>query len=109
MTTTTAQRDAEIARNILDQIPNWLRFALGIRERYIISKGLRFTITGTRRAIIEITLDEGTDLYRLIAFTERRKKGERIPTRTIRYEADGIYADQMLETLDRIDRGQITL
>jgi len=108
-TQTIADRSAEIARNILDQIPNWLRFALGIRDRFIIDNGLRFTCTGTRRVIIEITLDEGADLYNLVAFTERRKKGELIPTRTVRYAAEYIDAGQMLRTLDMMDRGQIEL
>jgi len=107
--TTTAITNEDIAKTILAQIPLSLRMALGIRNRFIVERGLRFTATGTRTCIIEITLDEGTDLYSLVAFTERRRKGDFIPTRTVRYNAEGIDAGQMLQILDLMDRGRIEL
>lgn len=108
-TNTEAQRNAEIAETIRQQIPMWLHMALGIRDRYIVHRGLRFKATGTRTCIFEITLDEARDLYDLTVYTERCKKGHLIPTRTIRYLAEGVDAGQMIDILDRIDRGHIEL
>lgn len=111
MTTTQNihQRNNEIASTILAQIPPMLRMALGIRDRYVIHGGLRFVATGTRRCIFEITLNEGLDLYEMNVYTERRKKGELMPTRTLRYSAEMIDAGQMVRILDMMDRGQIEL
>lgn len=106
---TTATRSNEIATTILAQIPPMLRMALGIRDRYAIDNGLRFVATGTRRCVFEITLNEGLDLYDMVAYTERRKKGDFVPTRTVRYTAEMIDAGQMIRILDMIDRGQIEL
>lgn len=114
MTTTqhteTAQRiwDHDVASTILAQIPFRLRMALGIRDRFIIKEGLRFTCTGTRTVKIDITLT-AYDTYALVAYTERRKKGEVLPTKTIRYIATDLYAEQMVQVLDMMDRGQIEL
>jgi hypothetical protein len=98
----------KIGRTILAQIPMGLQMALGVRAVFLIDKGLRFNITGTRAVFVEITLN-GADLYDMVAYTMRKPRGEFLPVRKVRYEIQDVDAGQMVDILDLMDKGAITL
>lgn len=98
----------KIGRTILAQIPMALQMALGVRAVFLIDKGLRFNITGTRAVYVEITLN-AADLYDMVAYTLRRPRGDFLPVRKVRYEAQDIDARQMVDILDQMDRGLVVL
>lgn len=107
--TTTQNRNREIATQIIAQIPIRLRVAVGFRKAHVIHRGVRCLVTGTRPVTLEIVLDEGNDLYDMYAYTERRNRKTGCTDRTMRYFVEGICAEQMVQTLDLIDRGEIML
>lgn len=91
-----------IAATILNQIPVSLQRALGVRDVLDIGNGIQFRITGTRTVWVTVKLTAG-DLYDVKAFTLRSFN------ETVRFEANDVYADTLVDILDRIDRGQIVL
>ena len=76
--------------------------ALGIRDKRYDATSVTFKITGTRTVWCEIKLND-LDLYDIRCYTVRKFE------QTNRFEASNAYADQMVEMLDRMDRGQIEL
>jgi hypothetical protein len=91
-----------VAQTILKQIPASLHMALGIRDKRYDATSITFKITGTRTVWCEIKLNDA-DLYDIRCYTTRKFE------QTTRYEISNAYADQMVEILDRMDRGQIEL
>lgn len=91
-----------IATTILNQIPVSLQRALGVRDVLDIGNGIQFRITGTRTVWVTVKLTAG-DLYDVKAFTLRSFN------ETVRFEAHDVYADTLVDILDRIDRGLIVL
>lgn len=91
----------EIAETIQNQIPRWLRLAVGYRFPSTTEKGLRFQVRGRSTYIVEVDFDRGSDAYDVRVST----KGAR--ARTF-YSVEQVYADDMVEIIDRIDRGKLS-
>ena len=90
------------AATIVNQIPASLRMALGMRDLRNLGNGVQFRITGTRTVWVTVK-HNARDLYDLKCYTLRNFN------ETVRYEAQDIYADTMVDLLDAMDRGQIEL
>jgi hypothetical protein len=91
------------AQTIYEQIPFWVKAALGMRDFMYDENTLYFKMTGTRPVRASIRYNAVSDLYTLRCWTVRNL------TETVRYEANEIDAGQLVQILDMIDRGQIVL
>jgi hypothetical protein len=93
-------QEVEIANTIIDQIPNWLKLAVGYRNPVATETGLRFECRAGCQLIVDIDLDRGADLYNFTVTTKRAAGNGKV-----RYHAEGIYVDTMVELIDQLDRG----
>ena len=90
-----------VAHTILDQIKMADRAAMmawGAKELVRIENGLRFKSTGMVKwkGYVEITLDEGVDLYTLKFF--KMRKGERKIAKSV----TDIYCDELVSVIDSV-------
>lgn len=90
-----------IALAIQEQIPVWLRFAVGFRNPVIVENGLRFQVRGTCTMLVTVTLTDA-DLYDVKVQVKRADGKGRI-----RFDGHGLFADQMVAVIDQIDRGAL--
>ena len=90
-----------IAKTILEQIralDATATFAWGVRSFIDTGKGLKFKTTGMVRTkcFVEITLDEGQDLYDIEFFKMRTG------TKKVIAAHKGIFVEDMVRTIDGV-------
>lgn len=104
-----ARTDLTIARTLSGQIPGWLKMALGFRNAVALPDGLQFDVTAGKTYRVVITLN-ALDLYEVrILKIGRRSKTNPFPIPQTVAEYLNVYADQMVEILDRLDRGRLEM
>lgn len=91
----------EVATTISNQIPRWLKMALGYRDPVATETGLRFRCRAGCSLLVDIDLHEGWDLYNVTVRTNRK------PNYNVRYEANLVDVETMVDILDRLDRGRL--
>lgn len=94
----------EVADTILRQIPTWLRMAVGVRRPVALTgdtEGVRFDVRGRGPYTVTVVLDRGMDLYDVTVTTKSRAPREF-------FAATGMYAEDMVEVLNNIDRGRLS-
>ena len=92
-----ATKDFEMARYVLAVLLNSNRsvfFSWGVTETRVIENGLQFNTNGyIHQGKVQVVYDEGADL-----FTVRTLNADG----TTKEEREGIYFDQLQETVDRL-------
>jgi hypothetical protein len=98
-----------IVKTIKDQLYGMdknLMFGLGAKQFIgaVNEKGqsaLQFKVNGAKhKGYVEISYNEGMDLYDLKAYTIRKTKGSFEYSTKVKYECEGIFFDQLPEILE---------